>query len=81
MERFAPDFGDIRKLMFTKFCDISSHNAICVRIYNIQEVYEILTQKVSKRDLSWDSIFKKLKIKCIFDPFKMHKIFSLARDH
>ena len=24
--RFAPDFGDIRKLMFTKFCDISSHN-------------------------------------------------------
>ena len=26
MGRFAPDFGDIRKLMFTKFCDISSHN-------------------------------------------------------
>ena len=26
MGRFDPDFGDIGKLMFTKFCDISSHN-------------------------------------------------------
>ena len=25
-QRYAPDLGDIRKLMFTKFCDISSHN-------------------------------------------------------
>ena len=24
--RFAPDFGDIRKVMFTKFCDKSSQN-------------------------------------------------------
>ena len=30
--RFAPDFGDIRKLMFTKFCDISSHNNTCKRL-------------------------------------------------
>ena len=25
-QRFAPDFDDIRKLMFTKFCDHKFHN-------------------------------------------------------
>ena len=42
--RFAPDFGDIRKLIVTKLCDISLHK--CTKRGRFMSLAYIITARV-----------------------------------